>query len=106
MLLPVAQFFGVIVVRGAGVVVAPVAQRLTTPEPMPECERGKWPGFNYGFAALRARDHLRWRYRPEDIHESGRLRPRQQSTIVVKGSLLLLTEAQPPCQARTPARLN
>jgi hypothetical protein len=53
MLLPIAQCLGVIAVCGAVVVAAPLAQRFTTPQSMPRCEPGKWPEFNYGFAALR-----------------------------------------------------
>jgi hypothetical protein len=41
--------FGVTVLVGAG----PLAARLTTPELQPHCQAGKWPEFNYGFAALR-----------------------------------------------------
>jgi hypothetical protein len=32
---------------------APLAQRLTRPQPLPQCQVGQWPQFNYGFAALR-----------------------------------------------------
>jgi hypothetical protein len=53
MLQLLAQLVGVFVVCGAVVFAAPIAQRLTTPETMPQCEVGKWPEFNFGFAALR-----------------------------------------------------
>jgi hypothetical protein len=44
--------FGIAAVCGAVVFAAPLAQRFTTSETMPQCDAGKWPEFNYGFAAL------------------------------------------------------
>jgi hypothetical protein len=52
MLTLLAQLIGVVTVCGVVVVAAPVAQRLTTPQPMPQCQAGQWPEFNFGFAAL------------------------------------------------------
>jgi hypothetical protein len=53
MLVLLAQFLGVAALCGAVVFAGPLAQRWTQSQPMPRCEVGQWPEFNYGFAALR-----------------------------------------------------
>jgi hypothetical protein len=52
MLMFIAQMFGIAALCGAVVFAAPLAQRFTTSETMPQCDVGRWPEFNYGFAAL------------------------------------------------------
>jgi hypothetical protein len=49
----IAQFFVVVTVSGGVIFAAPLAQRFTTSQPMPQCQVGQWPDFNFGFAALR-----------------------------------------------------
>jgi hypothetical protein len=49
----IVQVLGLIVVCGALASAGPLAQRMTMPQTMPQCDVGRWPEFNYGFAALR-----------------------------------------------------
>jgi hypothetical protein len=51
-LLLITQLLGAAAVCAAIVCAAPLAQRWTAPQTMPQCEVGQWPEFNYGFAAL------------------------------------------------------
>jgi hypothetical protein len=52
MLLLFTQLLGLAAVCATVIAAAPLAQRLTTPQTMPQCEVGQWPEFRFGFAAL------------------------------------------------------
>jgi hypothetical protein len=52
MLLLFTQLLGLAALCATLIAAAPLAQRLTSPQTMPQCEVGQWPEFRFGFAAL------------------------------------------------------